>query len=76
VLLEIQDIGVTRGRRAVLRGVSMRVDVGEVVALIGPNGAGKTTLLEVIVGARRPDRGEVLERGRRLDTLAERGRLM
>ena len=42
-----------------LRGVSLRVDPGEVVALVGPNGAGKTTTMRIIVGLLRPDSGTV-----------------
>ena len=44
----------------VLKGVTLAVDKGEVVALLGPNGAGKSTLLLSMAGLIRPDRGEVL----------------
>jgi ABC-2 type transport system ATP-binding protein len=46
------------GREA-LRGVDLRAEAGELVAVIGPNGAGKTTLLSILAGIARPDRGEV-----------------
>jgi ABC-2 type transport system ATP-binding protein len=42
-----------------LRGVDLAIHQGEVVALLGPNGAGKTTTISILLGVRRPDRGEV-----------------
>ena len=48
----------------VLRGVSLRVNSGEVVGLVGPNGAGKTTLLRILLGILRRDSGEVWLAGR------------
>jgi ABC-2 type transport system ATP-binding protein len=47
------------GERAALRGVSVDVAGGELVAVIGPNGAGKTTLLSILAGILRPDAGTV-----------------
>jgi branched-chain amino acid transport system ATP-binding protein len=49
-LLEIDYVVSGYGRTTVLRGVSLTVAVGEIVALIGPNGAGKSTLLNTIMG--------------------------
>jgi ribose transport system ATP-binding protein len=63
-LLEVR--GITKefpGVRA-LRGVSLRVDRGEVLAVIGENGAGKSTLMKILAGVQRPDAGEVLVDGR------------
>ena len=50
----------------VLAGVGFRLDPGRAAAVVGPNGAGKTTLLRCVVGADRPDAGEVLLDGRPL----------
>jgi ABC-2 type transport system ATP-binding protein len=47
------------GAKAVLQGVDLAVEQGEVVALLGPNGAGKTTTVEILEGYRRPDSGVV-----------------
>ena len=52
------------GPREVLRGASLRVDAPAIVWLRGPNGCGKSTLLKCVAGVWRPDRGDVLVRGR------------
>ncbi|MGW2094307.1 ABC transporter ATP-binding protein [Promicromonospora sukumoe] len=54
-------------------GLSLRVDVGEVLGILGTNGAGKTTTVEMIAGARRPDRGSVRLLG--LDPWRDRARV-
>jgi branched-chain amino acid transport system ATP-binding protein len=58
--LELRDVDVFYGRIQALRGVSLSVGHGEIVALIGSNGAGKTTTLRTISGLVRPSQGEVL----------------
>lgn len=57
-----------------LRGVSLAVAEGEVLAVTGPSGCGKSTLLHCLSGLLRPDAGEVWYRGARLDTCSERDR--
>jgi branched-chain amino acid transport system ATP-binding protein len=49
-MLEVEDLRVSYGAVAAVRGISLHVDAGEVVGLIGPNGAGKTSTLEAILG--------------------------
>ncbi|MBA3396967.1 MAG: ABC transporter ATP-binding protein [Deltaproteobacteria bacterium] len=58
-LLEIEGLDVHYGGIHALKGVSLKVEQGEVVTLIGANGAGKTTTLRAISGLLKPTRGTV-----------------
>ena len=58
-LLETQTLRKSYRRRAVVNGVSIHVNAGEIVGLLGPNGAGKTTSFNMVVGLVRPDSGAV-----------------
>ncbi|MDT0444947.1 ABC transporter ATP-binding protein [Streptomyces sp. DSM 41886] len=66
-LLELRDLRVFYGAIEALKGVSMTVGEGEVVALLGANGAGKSTTLKAASGMLAPRSGEVLLRGERVD---------
>lgn len=66
-MLEIKDIYTYYGQIAALKGVSLTVNEGEIVALIGSNGAGKSTMLRAISGLVRPRQGEILLAGKRID---------
>ncbi len=55
----IKMFGAGEAERAVLRGISLRVQPGEFVALMGPSGCGKSTLLNIVGLADRPSSGEV-----------------
>ena len=59
-MLEVQDLHVYYGEIHALKGISLRVAQGEIVALLGNNGAGKTTTLKTISGLLRPRIGQVL----------------
>ena len=57
--LDLTDVDVELGGRAVVRGATAGVDAGDLVVIVGPNGAGKTTLLRAIAGLLEPSRGSV-----------------
>jgi branched-chain amino acid transport system ATP-binding protein len=62
-MLTLDNISVGYGAIRALKGVSMRVEQGEVVTLIGANGAGKTTTLRTITGLLSPTEGRILFEG-------------
>ena len=57
--LRVQDLHVTLGQNPILKGVSLEVKRGEIVALLGPSGSGKTTLLRAIAGLELPAQGAI-----------------
>jgi branched-chain amino acid transport system ATP-binding protein len=59
-MLEVQDVDCFYGKVQVLRGLSLRLEAGEVLCLLGRNGAGKTTALKAIMGLLRPRSGRIL----------------
>ncbi|MEU9505845.1 ABC transporter ATP-binding protein [Micromonospora sp. NPDC048170] len=62
------------GRTPALRGITLDVAEGEIVAVTGPSGCGKSTLLHCLAGILRPDAGEVSWNGHRIDTWSEAAR--
>ncbi len=68
-LLELREVASAYGNVQALRGVSRRVEAGELVTLLGANGAGKSTTLKTISGLIAPVRGEVLFEGRPIHRL-------
>lgn len=72
MMIELTDITKSFGTLQVLRGVSLKIDRGEVVSIVGPSGAGKTTLLQIMGTLDRPDGGRVLIDGADVARLRER----
>ena len=60
MLLEARGLGVTFGGHRVLDDVGIVLRRGEIVTIVGPNGSGKTTLLRLLIGAERPDVGQIV----------------
>jgi len=68
-MLEVRDLHVHYGSIRAVKGISLEVKEGEVVALIGANGAGKTTLLNTISGFLRPKQGIIRFQGKEIQGL-------
>lgn len=68
ILLEVKDIRVYYDRIEALKGISVELEEGGMIALIGANGAGKTTMLRAISGLKRVASGEIWFDGERIDT--------
>lgn len=79
-MIQVIDVHRSFGSQQVLRGINLRVQKGEILAIIGRSGSGKTVLLRHIIGLVRPNRGQILIEGtditqlsgRRLDRVRER----
>ncbi|MEW2297414.1 ABC transporter ATP-binding protein [Streptomyces sp. NPDC006743] len=71
-LVVARDLVKVYGRTPALRGASLELGAGEILAVTGPSGSGKSTLLHCLAGIDRPDTGSVTYRGERVDTLPER----
>ena len=70
VALEARNLTVSYDRAPALRGVSISIGAGEIIALVGANGAGKTTTLRAITGLKSAQAGEIWFEGERIDGLS------
>ncbi len=68
-LLELRNIYKAFGGLQAISNVSLTVNEGEIVSVIGPNGAGKSTLFNLITGVYKPDRGDIIFQGERINGL-------
>lgn len=71
-MIEFRDVHKSFGSQHVLRGVTLRVERGEVMFIIGTSGVGKSVTIKHLVGLLQPDRGELLIDGQPLQGLKER----
>ncbi len=70
-VIEGRDIVKSYGKTRALRGASVSVGSGEILAIMGPSGSGKSTLLHCLAGIFKPDSGQVWFEGLQIDTLGE-----
>ena len=74
-LIELNDVRLTLGegdvRTEILKGVSLRLEPGESVAVLGPSGSGKSSLMAVVAGLERPDAGDVRLAGQDIGGFSE-----
>ena len=73
-LLSVSNLGLQRGGRWALRGVSFEIRPGEAWGVLGESGAGKSTLLQLVLGLLEPDEGEVRLDGEAWSRVPERAR--
>jgi putative ABC transport system ATP-binding protein len=70
-IIEARNVVKSFGQTPALRGASLRVRAGEILAIMGPSGSGKSTLLHCLAGILTPEEGEVWFAGARLDALSD-----
>jgi putative ABC transport system ATP-binding protein len=74
IIIEARELSLSFGSTPALRGASLTVRQGEIVAVMGPSGSGKSTLLHCLAGILVPDAGETWFGGQRLDALSDERR--
>ena len=73
-LIEARDVVRSFGQTPALRGASVSVAAGEILAVMGPSGSGKSTLLHCLAGILTPDSGQIWFDGQRVDAMGENER--
>jgi ABC-2 type transport system ATP-binding protein len=58
-MIDVTDVSKSYGSVQALKGVTFRVDQGQIIGLLGPNGSGKTTMMRILTGFLQPDSGQV-----------------
>src|SRR5437773_973256 len=70
-MIEIRGLEKSFGKQQVLRGIDLTIEKGETVAIIGASGCGKSVLIKHVIGLLRPDRGEVIVDGIKVNDASE-----
>jgi putative ABC transport system ATP-binding protein len=73
-VIEARNVMFSFGKTPALRGATIAVDQGEILAIMGPSGSGKSTLLHCLAGILVPDSGEILFGGARVHSMTETDR--
>jgi phospholipid/cholesterol/gamma-HCH transport system ATP-binding protein len=68
--VELRDLHKNFGSQQVLRGISLRVNQGETLAVLGRSGTGKSVLLKLLIGLQQPDSGSICLHGREITQLS------
>ena len=76
IIIRTDDIKKSYGETHAMRGISLEIKRGEVLAIMGPSGSGKSTLLHTLAGITRPDSGKVYFNGLRIDNLTDKQRTL
>lgn len=76
IIIRTDNIEKSYGETHAMRGISLEIKRGEVLAIMGPSGSGKSTLLHTLAGITRPDSGKVYFNGLRIDNLTDKQRTL
>lgn len=76
IIISTDNIKKSYGETHAMRGISLEIKRGEVLAIMGPSGSGKSTLLHTLAGITRPDSGKVYFNGLRIDNLTDKQRTL
>ncbi len=60
IWIELRELAKSYGRTEAVRGISLRIEAGEILGLLGPNGAGKSTTISMLAGLLTPTSGDIL----------------
>jgi lipoprotein-releasing system ATP-binding protein len=71
-MLQAKNIQKNYGQLEVLKGVDLDLKPGEIVSIVGPSGSGKSTLLHILGTLDRPDRGEIIINGNKVNSLSDK----